>query len=162
MWPRPTSSMESAMISRLTSEVFIPSAPVVTIIDRDRVDLDRCPTGSSHTFGCVGGELPVIPVAGHGTDPAMGDADLRPCQAFIGESDRLHHGSRHDQGLRAVCGCYVADLRASVLPRIVSSSASAEYRPRLLTAHSTVSTVLPHSSGKLSHAVRNPAPCGPQ
>jgi len=29
MWPRATSSMESAMISRLTSEVFIPSVPVV-------------------------------------------------------------------------------------------------------------------------------------
>ena len=29
MWPRPTSSMESAMISRLTSEVFIPWVPIV-------------------------------------------------------------------------------------------------------------------------------------
>ena len=29
MWPRPTSSMESAITSRLTSEVFIPSVPIV-------------------------------------------------------------------------------------------------------------------------------------
>ena len=29
-WPRPTSSMESAMTSRLTSEAFMPSVPMVT------------------------------------------------------------------------------------------------------------------------------------
>ncbi len=29
MWPRPTSSIESAITSRLTSEVFIPSVPIV-------------------------------------------------------------------------------------------------------------------------------------
>jgi hypothetical protein len=29
-WPRPTSSIESAMTSRLTSEAFIPSVPMVT------------------------------------------------------------------------------------------------------------------------------------
>ena len=29
MWPRPTSSIESAMTSRLTSEVFMPSLPIV-------------------------------------------------------------------------------------------------------------------------------------
>ena len=29
MWPRATSSIESAMTSRLTSEVFIPSVPIV-------------------------------------------------------------------------------------------------------------------------------------
>ena len=30
MWPRTTSSMESAMTSRLTSEAFMPSVPMVT------------------------------------------------------------------------------------------------------------------------------------
>jgi len=29
MWPRPTSSIESAITSRLTREVFIPSVPIV-------------------------------------------------------------------------------------------------------------------------------------
>ena len=30
MWPRPTSSMESAITSRLTRDAFMPSVPMVT------------------------------------------------------------------------------------------------------------------------------------
>ena len=59
-----------------------------SIIDRDRVDLDRRPAGSSHAIRCVGGEFPVIPVAGHCADPVVRYPDLRPCQAFVCEPHR--------------------------------------------------------------------------
>jgi hypothetical protein len=36
-WPRTTSSMESAMTSRLTSEARMPSVPIVTPSDTDTV-----------------------------------------------------------------------------------------------------------------------------
>ena len=46
IWPRATSSIESAITSRLTSEAFIPSVPIVMPSrDRDGVELHRRAAG---------------------------------------------------------------------------------------------------------------------
>jgi hypothetical protein len=67
-----------------------------SVIDRNRIDLDRRSAGGAYSLGYHPGELPVIPVARHCADPAMRYADLRAREAFIGKPNRLHHGARDD------------------------------------------------------------------
>src|SRR5499427_8235485 len=61
--------------------------------DGDRVDLDGSAPGGSDALHHILGELPVVPVAGHGPDPAVGDTDLRAGEVLVGEADGLHHGA---------------------------------------------------------------------
>src|SRR6185312_14407221 len=64
MWPRATSSIESAITSRLTRDAFI------------------------HLLG----QRPQTVVAGHGSGPGVGDTDNWLLQIGVGESDGLQKG----------------------------------------------------------------------
>ena len=92
MWPRATSSTESAMTSRLMSEAFMPSVPMaMPSVTRDGVELDGRAARGAHALLHLLGQLPVIPVAGRDPDPAVGHADQRPRQVLVGEADGLEY-----------------------------------------------------------------------
>ena len=95
MCPRATSSIESAIRSRLTSDAFMPfRAHRDAVADRDGVELHRRAAGGSHTLFHLHGKLAKIVVARHRFDPRVRDADDRLFQILVGESDSLEHGAR--------------------------------------------------------------------
>ncbi len=65
------------------------------IVDGHRVDFDRCAASGPYTLHHALRQFPVVPVAWHGADPAVSDANLRPRQIFVAETDRLHHRARY-------------------------------------------------------------------
>ena len=75
MWPRPTSSMESAMTSRLTSEAFMPSVPMVTpsLMAMVLNSIGVPPAARIPSLTCR--PVAQIEIARHGLDPGVGDAD---------------------------------------------------------------------------------------
>ena len=80
--PRATSSIESAMTSRLTSEARMPSrAHRDAVGDRDGVELDRRAAGLANALLHVRGQLAQVVVAGADLDPGVGDADERPARS---------------------------------------------------------------------------------
>ena len=94
MWLRATSSTESAMTSRLMSEPFMPSVPIVmpSVIEIVLTSMGVPPaartpcitfSASFRWFQLQG----IVPIQ------LVGDADLRPLQVLVGEADRLHHGA---------------------------------------------------------------------
>ena len=95
MCPRPTSSIESAIRSRLTSDAFMPSVPMVTpsLMAMVLNSMGVPPAARMPAFTCVG-QLAQVEVARHGFDPRVGDADDRLLQVLIGEADGLEHGAR--------------------------------------------------------------------
>jgi hypothetical protein len=78
MWPRATSSTESAITSRLTREVFMPSVPVVmaSLMATVLTSIGVPPAARMPSI-TRWASVAVIPVARHGADPAVGYADLR-------------------------------------------------------------------------------------
>ena len=154
------------MISRLTSEVFIPSVPVVIpsliaiVLTSSGVPPAARTPSVTLAASCLWFQL-------HGMVPiqAMGYADLRPrLKVFVlVKFHRLRSwlAPQHDQGLRAVCGCYVADPQALVLSpdwkfigeRRISSTALYG----TFDGINRTSTFIP---GTLSRCPRNPAPAG--
>src|SRR5436309_2330660 len=83
MWPRPTSSIESAMISRLTREAFIPSVPIVMPSEMAMVlNSSGVPPAAQ------------VEVAGHRLDPGVGDADDRLGEVLVGVAHALEVGAR--------------------------------------------------------------------
>ena len=64
------------------------------VIDGNGADLDRRAAGRAHALHHPRGELPVVSVARHGSDLAVGDANLRPRQILVGKTSAFHHRSR--------------------------------------------------------------------
>ena len=82
------------MTSRQTSEAFMPSrAHGDAVGDGDGVELHGRAAGVANAFlhGC--GEFAQMEVAGADLGPGVGDADDGLVQIFVGESDRLQHGT---------------------------------------------------------------------
>ena len=97
MCPRATSSMESAITSRLTSEAFMPSVPMVMPSLMAMVLYSiGVPARGADAFGDLDRQVAQLEVARHGADPGVGDADDRLFQIFVGESDgfQLRAGRR--------------------------------------------------------------------
>ena len=65
------------------------------VIDRDRVDLQRCTAGGTNAVHHALREFAMVQVAWHRADPAVGNANLRLLQIFIGEAGSLHHPARN-------------------------------------------------------------------
>ena len=92
--PRATNSIESAMTSRLTSEAFMPSAPMVMPSEMDDgVELHRRAAGGADAFLDLGRQAAQMVIARADFDPGVGDADDRVAQVFVGEADGLEHGA---------------------------------------------------------------------
>ena len=98
-WPRATSSIESAMTSRLTRLVFMPARPHRHAVgDRDRVELHRRAAGLADALLDLRGERAVGEVARHRLDPAVGDADDRLGERLGVEADAVQVGARGGAG----------------------------------------------------------------
>ena len=94
-WPRATSSIESAMTSRLISEAFMPSVPIDTPSrHRDRVELHRRPARRADARLHGLRQPALVEVAGHRLDPRRRDAHDRLGEVVVGEADRLEHRPR--------------------------------------------------------------------
>ena len=93
--PRQTSSMESAITSRLTSEAFMPSVPMVSPSEMAMVlnSMGVPPAARMPSF-TLADEAAQVEVAGHGFDPGIGDADERLGEIGVGEADGFEHGAR--------------------------------------------------------------------
>ena len=72
----------------------MPSVPMVmpSVMEIVLTSIGRAAGGADALHHLLG-ELPVVPVARHGPDPAVGDADLRTREVLVGEADGLHHGA---------------------------------------------------------------------
>ena len=94
MCPRQTSSIESAITSRLTSEAFMPSVPMVTPSEIAMVlnSIGVPPAARMPSF-TLADKPPQVKVARHGLDPGVGDADERLCQIVVGKADGFEHGA---------------------------------------------------------------------
>ena len=94
-WPRPTSSIESAITSRETSEVFIPAVPIVIpseiAIVLNSIGVPPAARMPSLTFAARRAQ---VEVAGHRLDPRRGDADDRLGERLVVEADALEVGAR--------------------------------------------------------------------
>ena len=95
MCPRATNSIESAIRSRLTSDAFMPSVPMVTpsLMAMVLNSMGVPPAARMPALTCVG-QLAQVEIARHGLDPRVGDADDGLLQILIGEADGLQHGAR--------------------------------------------------------------------
>ena len=95
MWPRPTSSMESATTSRLIREAFIPSVPIVTPSEMAMVlsSIGVPPAARTPAF-TFSAQRPQVEIARHGLNPSVGDADNRLGQVLVREPDGLQHRAR--------------------------------------------------------------------
>ena len=92
MWPRPTSSTESAITSREMSEVFMPSVPIVTPSEMATVlHLHRRAAGGLDALLDRVGQGAQTEVAGHRLDPGVGDQDHRLLEILVGQADALEH-----------------------------------------------------------------------
>ncbi len=102
MWPRATSSIESAITSRLTSEVFIPSVPIVMPSEIATVlnSIGVPPAARTPVLDLLG-EAAQVEVARHRLGPGVGDADDRPLQRVVVEADALQVRARR-RPVRAV------------------------------------------------------------
>ena len=87
-----TSSTESAIISRETSEVFIPSVPMVMPSEMATVFISiGIAAGGLDAFLDGMRQRAQAEVAGHGLDPGIGDQDHRLLEVLIGQPDALEH-----------------------------------------------------------------------
>ena len=76
MWPSATSSIESAITSRLTSEPCMPSMPIVMPSETEMVlNSIGVPPAAADALLDVHGQLALVEVARHGLDPRRRDAD---------------------------------------------------------------------------------------
>ncbi len=90
MWPRAMSSIESAITSRLTSDVFMPSVPIVmpSLMAMVLNSIGRA-AGGADAFLHVNREIAQFVIAVHRFGPRIGDADDRLLQIGVVESDGL-------------------------------------------------------------------------
>ena len=79
--PRATSSIESAMTSRLTSDARMPSVPIVMPSEIETVlnSIGVPPAARMPSFTCSA-SVAQVEVAGTDLDPGVGDADERPLE----------------------------------------------------------------------------------
>ena len=139
-FPRVTSSMESAMTSRLISEAFMPSVPMVmpsemeTVLNSSGVP----PASRMPSLTCVG-EFAKVKVAGADFDPGIGDADERLREIFIAEGRRREAWTAHQRGWRLQLRLYyaAADFHCSLLIPLrnfaCAKTRAPTYRSRILT-----------------------------
>ena len=93
--PRATSSIESAMTSRLTSEARMPSEPIVMPSEIETVlNSSGVPPASRMPCLDVRREIAEVIVAGADLDPGVGDADQRPIEVVVRQADRAQHRAR--------------------------------------------------------------------
>ena len=93
--PRATSSIESAITSRLTSDARIPSVPIVMPSEIETVlNSIGVRAGGANALLHVLGERAQVQVAGADLDPGVGHADERLPQVGVGEAGALEHGAR--------------------------------------------------------------------
>ena len=93
--PRATSSIESAITSRDTSDARMPTVPIDTPSrDGDRVELDRRPARAADALLHVAGEQAMVEIARHRLDPRRRDADQRLREVLVGEARALEHRAR--------------------------------------------------------------------
>src|SRR6476619_2889151 len=91
MWPRVTSSIESAITSRETRLARIPSVPIVTPSEIAIVlNSIGVPPAALHVLG----QLALVEVARHGLRPRRHDADDRLREVVVGKANRLQHRPR--------------------------------------------------------------------
>ncbi len=121
-WPRATSSIESAMTSRLTRRrLHALGAHRHAVADRDRVELHRRAAGRADPLLDELRQPPLVEVAGHRLDPGRRDADDRLGEVVVREPDGLEHGPRRG-AVRAV-GQRVAVALAGVGGAVVRERA---------------------------------------
>ena len=95
MWPRATSSIESAITSRLTERGLHPlGAHRDAVGDRDGVELHRRAAGGADAVLHLLGEAPQVEVAGHRLGPGVRDADDRLGERLVVEADPVQVGAR--------------------------------------------------------------------
>ena len=93
--PRVTSSIESAMTSRLTSEARMPSVPIVMPSEIDTVlNSIGVPPARADAVLHVHGQIAQVKIARADFDPGVRDADERLLQIGVGEADGLQHRAR--------------------------------------------------------------------
>ena len=95
--------MESAITSRLTSEAFMPSVPMVMPSLMAMVlNSIGVPPGRADPLGYIHGQVPQVEVARHGADPGVRNPDNRLLQIVVGQADgfQLRAGRRTVPPLR--------------------------------------------------------------
>ena len=94
MLARATSSIESAMTSRLTSDIRMPSVPMVMPSDTETVlNSIGVAAGSADAVLHRHREAAQVQVARTDFDPGVGDPDEGLAQVVVREPDRLEHGA---------------------------------------------------------------------
>ncbi len=98
-WPRTTSSIESAITSRLTSEAFIPSVPIDTPSETEIVlnSIGVPPAARMPAFTRWASSR-WLKLHGIVSIQRRGDADERLREVVVGEADRLQHRPRRRRG----------------------------------------------------------------
>ena len=95
MLPRATSSIESAITSRLTSEARMPAEPIVMPSEIETVlNSIGVPPAARMPSLSRGGELAQVEVARADLGPGVGDADDRPGERVAVEARRAQHRAR--------------------------------------------------------------------
>ncbi len=125
--PRATSSIESAITSRDTSEAFIPSVPIETPSETEIVlNSIGVPPAARIPSLTFTRQLALVVVARHRLDPGRADADDRLREILVGEADGLEHGA---------CGRAIGavEQHARVLARVVRGGLAhgPDYRRRV-------------------------------
>ena len=93
-WPRATSSIESAMTSRLTRHVFMPVVPMVMPSEiAIGVELHRRAAGVADALLDLRGERAEVEVARHRLDPAWATPMIGLAQRLVVEADALEVGA---------------------------------------------------------------------
>ena len=83
------------MTSRLMSDAFMPSVPIVMPSEIETVlNSIGVPPARADAFLDVGGQRSQVVVARTDFDPGVGDADERLAQVRVGEAHGLEHGAR--------------------------------------------------------------------
>ena len=94
------------MTSRLTSEVFMPSQPIVMPSEIETVlNSSGVPPASRMPVLHVHGQIAQVIVAGTDLDPGVGDADERLPQILVGQAGGAQHRPRRrPAGAVGQCG----------------------------------------------------------
>ena len=98
--PRATSSMESAITSRLMSDMRIPSEPIVMPSEIDTVlNSSGAPPASRMPALTCPASSPQVVVAGADLDPGVRDADERAVEVLVGHARGAQHRARRRTAL---------------------------------------------------------------
>ena len=121
--PRVTSSMESAITSRLIREARMPSVPMVMPSEMEIVlNSSEVAAGGANAVTHVRGEFAQMVIAGADFDPGVGDADQRFAKVVIFQSGGTQHGARRS-AMSSIGQCRTARLHGlSVTTRLLRES----------------------------------------